>query len=97
MKKSAGDRILSIAALILAVASWPLSVFTWPGLVTAGAAVVCAVFHGRKYPGNRVMRAALICALVYLLVWLLFFIGMAFYRSILSLGGESFMAPEISK
>lgn len=88
MKHSAGDRLLSLAALILAAASWPLSVFTWPGLVTAGGAVVCAVFHGQKYKSNRVMKLALIVALLYLLIWFLFLIGVAVYRSILSLGGD---------
>lgn len=90
--KSAGDRALSIAALVLSFASWPLTVFTWPGLVTAGGAIVCAVVHGRHFPGNRVMKTALIGALIYFLIWILFFIGLAVYRSLLSLGGDDLKA-----
>lgn len=38
------------------------------------------------------MKTALIIAAIYLLIWLLYFIGMAVYRSILSLGGDDLKA-----
>ena len=91
MNRGAG-RILSAAALVLALAAWPLTVYKWPGLVAAIGAVVLAIIHTVYFKSSRIMKTALIIAIIYLLIWLLFFIGMAVYRSILSLGGYDLKA-----
>ncbi|MEE3480537.1 MAG: hypothetical protein VZQ80_00955 [Lachnospiraceae bacterium] len=89
---SAAGRILSAVALVLAIAAWPLTIYKWPGLLAAIGVLVLAVIHGLHFRSSRVMKTALIIAAIYLLIWLLYFIGMAVYRSILSLGGDDLKA-----
>lgn len=77
------DKILSAAALILSVAAYVLTCRWYLGAACAAGAIVCVIFHNRRFADNKVIRAALIISLLYALVIVLVLLMLAGYLSIL--------------